>query len=151
MIVKTLQVKPLLKTSELLVMCICSMYILGLRGKQNEYLIAFHGAEYAGEHNYSTLWERENVNSTDMYQHGDLFLSVSSLKQIPQIHTHTCSHTPSHADQNLHMCIQALKHTHKPNKRVCLYKQTDSGFIKVLTNPSLKSWSTLLVLFTWIC
>lgn len=55
MIVKTLQVKPLLKTSELLVMCICSMYILGLRGKQNEYLIAFHGAEYAGEHNYITV------------------------------------------------------------------------------------------------
>lgn len=141
-------------TSELLVKSVCSIYILGMRGKQNEYLIAFHGAEYVGEHNYITVEhfvrERENVNSTDMYQHGDLFLSVSSLKQIPQIHTHTCSHTPSHADQNLHMCIQALKHTHKPNKRVCLYKQTYSGFIKVLTNPSLKSWSTLLVLFTWI-
>lgn len=34
--------------------CVCSMYILGLRGKQNEYLMAFHGAEYAGEHNYIT-------------------------------------------------------------------------------------------------
>lgn len=114
MIVKTLQVKQLLMTSELLVKSVCSIYILGMRGKQNEYLIAFHGAEYVGEHNYITVEhfvrERENVNSTDMYQHGDLFLSVSSLKQIPQIHTHTCSHTPSHADQNLHMCIQALKH-----------------------------------------
>lgn len=152
MILKTLQVKRLL-------MCyserrVCSMYILGLTGKQNEYLMAFHVAEYAGEHNYITAEHFARERECKLCWHVStwrfIFVHVQPETNPPNTHPHMLTHTQPCRSE--HTCVQALKHTHthRPNKRVCLYKQTDSGFIKVLTNPSLKTWSTLFVLFTGI-
>lgn len=121
--------------SELLVTWVCSIYILGLRGKQNEYLMAFYRAKYEGEHNYITVEhfaiERECKLSWHVSTWKFIFVRVQPETNPPNTHPHMLTHTQPCRSE--YTCIQTLKHTHEPNKRGCLYKQTDSGFsIKVL-------------------